>query len=149
MARELLVQAYSGATEVLNRIFTSTAAGQVSDATNLTLPAGSLSLLVKPDGFLNGRIPATVSITSTSFSFSTDLKAGDLNGTGKVESFDYTILLANFKKNTAGGTAAVTTADLDGSGQVNSLDFSLMLSNWGLCDVDQTGQPIQTDCTNP
>jgi hypothetical protein len=151
LARQVTVKAYLSASEVLNRLFNTSVTGELNDATNLTLPTGNITFLIKADGYLNKRFTGNVSSTTTQFSFNSDtqaLRTGDLNGSGKVESFDYSLLLANFKKDTTGGTATVTTSDLDGSGQVNSLDFSLMLSNWGHCDVDQNGAPIQTDCVN-
>lgn len=157
LLRDFVIEGYSGATRVLNSTaLTSNSAGQIS-GTALRLPAGSISLLIKPVGFLNKRFQATVSSTNTTFTFNSDaeaIRAGDIDGTGKVAVSDYNQLLNCFKRNTTDTSipncqsGAATTADLDGSGQVNSLDFSLMLSNWGMCDVDQTGAAIQADCTN-
>lgn len=151
LSRGVLVKLYSSALEVLNRQFTTSATGVLSDSTNLTSPTGAVTFMLKADGYLNKRFTGTVSSSSTQFTFNSDaesLRTGDLDTSGKIGALDYSILLANFKKDTATGTAAVITSDLDGSGQVNSLDFSLMLSNWGHCDVDLNGTPIQADCVN-
>lgn len=153
LARKVTVKAYAGVNELLNSLFDSSASGELNDETNLRLPPGSATLLIKADGYLNRRFTGSIAsgneVVTLAFNNEADaLKTGDLNGSGKVEAFDYSMLLANFKKDVAGAPAAVTSSDLDGSGQVNSLDFSLMLSNWGHCDVDLDGQAIQTDCAN-
>lgn len=158
LLRDLIIDAYAGATQVITSLVVPSAAdGQVS-STSLKLPVGSMSVLVKPIGFLNRRFVANVSSTATSFNFSSDaeaIRAGDIDGSGKIAVSDYNQLLGCFKRNvtdiaiTSCQSGAALTADLDGSGQVNSLDFSLMLSNWGMCDVDQNGQTNPNDaCIN-
>lgn len=158
MARDMVIKAYAGITEVLNRLFTSSATGEVTDATNLKVPAGTITFLIKPQGYLNRRFTGTAA-ANTVFDFSADtnaLRAGDINkvgstyGDGIINAFDYSTLLTNFKSEST-TNQDVVTADLDGSGQVNSLDFSLMLSNWGNCDVKADGtmdNPTPQVCTN-
>jgi len=51
-------------------------------------------------------------------------KVGDLNGDGKVNVFDLSILLSDWGTNNA-------TADLNHDGTVNILDLSILLSHWG------------------
>lgn len=51
-------------------------------------------------------------------------KRGDLNGDGKVNVLDMSILLTKFLK---GGGAG----DLNGDGKINILDLSILLSSWG------------------
>jgi len=153
LLRTIVIDAYQGTTHVLTNIkVESTATGTVSSPT-LTVPAGTITFLIKPDGFLNTL--QTINVTNggtNNFPIATQIKAGDLihdgNGTGKNNALDYNELLKQFNKTTSATTPKVTTADLDGSGQVNSLDFSLMLSNWGKCDINQTGRAIEADCAN-
>jgi hypothetical protein len=51
-------------------------------------------------------------------------KQGDLNGDGKVDIFDLSILLSNW-----GSTGGV--ADINKDGKVDIFDLSVLLSNWG------------------
>lgn len=51
------------------------------------------------------------------------LKRSDVNGDGKVNVLDLSIILSNFLK--AGGKS-----DLNGDGKTNILDLSILLSNW-------------------
>jgi peptidoglycan/xylan/chitin deacetylase (PgdA/CDA1 family) len=53
-------------------------------------------------------------------------KPGDLNGDGKVDALDLSVLLANWNK--TGVTAA--QGDVNGDGTVNALDLSILLMNW-------------------
>jgi hypothetical protein len=154
LLRNMFINAYAGTTRVLTDFeVKSTLSGSVSSP-SLTVPPGTITLLVKPDGFLN--ILATINVISggaNDFPIAAEIKAGDLDGSGKISALDYTLLLTSFKKQgipapTPDSTPEVTIADLDGSGQVNSLDFSLMLSNWGKCDINQTGSAIEADCAN-
>lgn len=48
---------------------------------------------------------------------------GDCNSDGKVNIFDLSIMLSNWKK-------ATTTCDLNGDSIINIFDFSILLSNW-------------------
>lgn len=52
--------------------------------------------------------------------------AGDVNGDGKVDALDLSIILSNWNK--TGATAA--QGDLNGDGTVNALDLSIVLANW-------------------
>lgn len=77
-----------------------------------------------------------------------EFKAGDLDGSGKVNTIDYNLLLTDFKKQFIGdsiGNDPTEIADVDGSKQVNSLDFSLLLANFNKCgafeDTDNDGIP--------
>ena len=62
---------------------------------------------------------------------------GDVNGDGKVNIADLSIIASNF--NTSGKTLA--QGDLSGDGKVNILDFSILAANWG-GGVATTGPPI-------
>lgn len=52
-------------------------------------------------------------------------KPGDVNGDGKVNIQDLSIVLSRFNKSPLSG------ADLNNDGKVNILDLSILLSNWG------------------
>ncbi len=54
-------------------------------------------------------------------------KSGDVNGDGKVDIFDYNILLTNFGK-----SGSNLQGDLDKNGKVDIFDYNLLLSNFGL-----------------
>lgn len=82
------------------------------------------SMLIKPQSYLQQRVNATfdnddnvVDITNRPF------KAGDLDDSGYINSFDWTKYLAVFN-------TADPIADIDGSGLVNSLDNTYILLNW-------------------
>jgi hypothetical protein len=49
---------------------------------------------------------------------------GDVNGDGKINILDLSIILTNFLK-------TVGKSDLNGDGKTNILDLSIILSNWG------------------
>jgi len=72
---------------------------------------------------------ATSSPTNDTSSTTADVvvsstKNGDLNGDGKINILDLSVVLSNFLK-TAG------SSDLNGDGKTNILDLSIVLSNWG------------------
>jgi hypothetical protein len=58
-------------------------------------------------------------------------KPGDLNGDGKVNILDLSILLANWNKTTDQIQASGSSPDLNGDGRVNILDLSVLLGKWG------------------
>jgi hypothetical protein len=73
--------------------------------------------------------PSTNTSGSTSNSSSnsvapSSLKRGDLNGDGKINILDLSIILTNFLK-------TVGKSDLNGDGKTNILDLSIVLSSWG------------------
>src|SRR5207237_635683 len=52
-------------------------------------------------------------------------KTGDVNGDGKINALDLSILLSHWNQ---AGTR--TQGDLSGDGRINALDLSMLLSNW-------------------
>ncbi len=54
------------------------------------------------------------------------IKPGDVDGNGKVDIFDYNILLTNFGK-----TGAAIQGDLNASGKVDIFDYNILLTNFG------------------
>jgi hypothetical protein len=62
-----------------------------------------------------------VSVTPTPGS-----KPGDIDGNGKVDIFDYNILLGNFGKSGSG-----LQGDLDGNNKVDIFDYNILLANFG------------------
>ncbi|HUD20013.1 MAG TPA: dockerin type I domain-containing protein [Patescibacteria group bacterium] len=56
-------------------------------------------------------------------------KPGDLNGDGKVDIFDYNLLVTNFGKT---GTARFSPADINGDGKVDIFDYNVLVGNFGL-----------------
>ncbi len=55
-------------------------------------------------------------------------KSGDLNGDGKVDIFDYNLLVTNFGKT---GTAGFSSADIDKNGKVDIFDYNQLVANFG------------------
>ncbi len=51
---------------------------------------------------------------------------GDLNGDGKVDDYDFSILMANW-----GEFFTDTRADANGDGKIDDYDFSMVMGNWG------------------
>lgn len=54
------------------------------------------------------------------------LKPGDIDGNGKVDIFDYNLLLTNFGK-----TGSGMPGDIDGNGKVDIFDYNILLTNFG------------------
>lgn len=50
---------------------------------------------------------------------------GDINRDGKVDIFDYNLLVSDFGKTTA------TPADLDKNGKVDIFDYNILVGNFG------------------
>jgi hypothetical protein len=55
-------------------------------------------------------------------------KPGDFNGDGKVDIFDYNVVLANFGKT---GPVGFSPADLNADGKVDLFDYNMMLNYFG------------------
>jgi len=53
---------------------------------------------------------------------------GDLNNDGKVDIFDYNILVSNFGKT---GTSGFIPADINKDGKVDIFDYNILISNFG------------------
>lgn len=70
--------------------------------------------------------PAASVIVSSPISTPSPLKPGDIDGNGKVDIFDYNILLTNFGK-----TGNGIQGDLNGSGKVDIFDYNILLTNFG------------------
>ena len=94
---------------------------------NYTLPGlvpGQYTLIIRPNGYLAREIPVTLFAGNNSLNVSSVVFcAGDIDGSGQINSFDSSALIFNFKK-------TGVPADLDGSNVVNTLDFSLLLGNY-------------------
>ena len=58
---------------------------------------------------------------------SASTKIGDIDGNGKIDIFDYNILLTNFGK-----TGTAIQGDLDGNNKVDIFDYNILLTNFGL-----------------
>jgi hypothetical protein len=56
----------------------------------------------------------------------------DLNGDNKVNSVDFSIMLAFWKTS---GPFKNSSVDMNGDGKVNSVDFSILLYQWGKSPV--------------
>ena len=99
--------------------FTATS---VNGAYTVEVPAGTYTFTVNVKNHL--------SYTQNGFAVSADVSGkdvkvlgGDLNGDGKVVTFDLDVVLSKFN-------AADESADIDGSGTVNTLDLDIVLSNF-------------------
>ncbi len=117
----------SGTIDVLNSSkvliksypFTTDSAG----ATNVVFDStpGTVYLKVRVTPYL-ARVITTNDLANFNVSFP-QLKTGDINQDGIVNSLDYSVLNSRW-------FSADPTADLDKNGIVNSLDFSLINKNW-------------------
>lgn len=56
------------------------------------------------------------------------VKPGDLNGDGKVDIFDYNIVVADFGKT---GAPGFSPADINRDGKVNIFDYNILIGNFG------------------
>lgn len=54
-------------------------------------------------------------------------KVGDINGDGKVDEYDFSIMMSQW-----GQTGTNLSADLNKDGKVDEYDFSLLMANWGV-----------------
>ncbi|MDO8575102.1 MAG: dockerin type I domain-containing protein, partial [bacterium] len=54
------------------------------------------------------------------------VKKGDANKDGKVDKYDFSLMMANW------GKAGINTSDFNGDSKVDKYDFALLMSNWGL-----------------
>jgi hypothetical protein len=90
-----------------------------------TASSGTHNLTVQATD--NANNVATSSAVTVTVSGGTGTKQGDLNGDGKVNITDLSILLSNWAK-TAPSPAG---ADINADGKVNITDLSILLSHWG------------------
>ena len=100
-------------------VFTATS---VNGAYAIEVPEGNYTF--------NINVKNHLSYTQNGFAVSADVSGkdvkvlgGDLNGDGKVVTFDLDVVLSKFN-------AADESADIDGSGTVNTLDLDIVLSNF-------------------
>ena len=104
--------------------------GQVTQT--FTIPdvaAGVYSVRITKPGHLSGTI-AVVTVSGAAVNIgSVTLLAGDLNGDGKADATDLSVLLANFGK--AGGEITNQAADINGDGKADATDMSVLLANFG------------------
>lgn len=85
---------------------------------NIQLFANDGSTTTTPGGVITTPTTPTPPVTT--------LKAGDVNGDGKITAVDLSILLSNWNK-----AAARAQGDLNADGKVTAVDLSILLSNWG------------------
>lgn len=89
-------------------------------------PSTTYKFTVKARDLADNMSPSSPEFTVTTLSGSGANK-GDLNGNGKVDIADLSILLSHW-----GQTGVpVTQGDVNGSGKVELTDLSILLSNWG------------------
>jgi len=106
----------------------------------VSIPAGTYSILVKPEGYLqmklvvNGSTNIALTGGTNNIVASSTFKGGDFAGTqckvgdGKINSLDLNCMLALWKPNYD------VFYDLTGDGEINSLDLVIMISNWNQLD---------------
>ena len=75
-----------------------------------------------------GKYEATDCATSSTPTPTPVTKSGDLNGDGKVDIFDYNLLVADFGKT---GAAGFSPADIDKNGKVDIFDYNQLIANFG------------------
>ncbi len=56
----------------------------------------------------------------------TTAKKGDANGDGKVDKYDFSLMMSNW------GKTGTNNSDFNADGKVDKYDFALLMSNWGL-----------------
>ena len=54
----------------------------------------------------------------------TTIITGDINGDGKVDKYDFALMMANW------GKIGANTSDLNNDGKVNKYDFAILMANW-------------------
>ena len=77
---------------------------------------------ISPDGFNPKLTNSGKTITCPA------TNPGDLNSDGKVDIFDYNILIGDFGKT---GSAGFVPSDIDNNGKVDIFDYNLLVSNYG------------------
>jgi hypothetical protein len=70
--------------------------------------------------------PISAPVSPSPVSSPSPVKAGDIDGNGKVDIFDYNILLTNFGK-----TGTGIQGDVNNSGKVDIFDYNILLTNFG------------------
>ncbi|PJE64651.1 MAG: hypothetical protein COU90_02305 [Candidatus Ryanbacteria bacterium CG10_big_fil_rev_8_21_14_0_10_43_42] len=110
-------------------LFTITAQPDVQNEVPLStlvsnLLEGTYNLLLKTPGYLR-RFVKDVVISSDSTITLPQLRGGDLNNDGIINSFDWSFMNTRW-------FGSDLAADLNRDGVVNSIDFSFMNRNWGL-----------------
>ncbi|MBI3576606.1 hypothetical protein HY086_01030 [Candidatus Gottesmanbacteria bacterium] len=58
----------------------------------------------------------------------TGVLRGDINADGKVDIFDYNLLVSDFGKT---GSVGFTSADIDNNGKVDIFDYNILVGNFG------------------
>jgi hypothetical protein len=71
------------------------------------------------EGGGGGGSPSTPPTTPTT------TKVGDTNGDGKIDKYDFSLMMANWNK------TGINASDLNGDSVVNKYDFALLMSLWG------------------
>jgi hypothetical protein len=84
---------------------------------------GSITRCTSPASSPSASVSSGVSATPVASSFG---KVGDIDGNGKVDIFDYNILLTNFGK-----SGSAIQGDLDSNGKVDIFDYNSFLTNYG------------------
>lgn len=89
----------------------------LSAPTASTLPSVSPSVAASP---------SVSTAPSPSPSAMASVKPGDIDGNGKIDIFDYNLLLTNFGK-----SGVAVPGDFDKNGKVDIFDFNILLTNFG------------------
>jgi hypothetical protein len=100
-------------TSVPELVFDPTTVALNATGTNQTTALGTTLTITAP-------LPSATPVAS---SFG---KVGDIDGNGKVDIFDYNILLTNFGK-----SGSAIQGDLDSNGKVDIFDYNSFLTNYG------------------
>lgn len=85
-----------------------------------------VALLNAPGGVSASATPVSSAIPTASPIATPSGKPGDIDGNGKVDIFDYNVLLTNYGK-----TGQGLQGDLDKNGKVDIFDYNLLLTNYG------------------
>ncbi len=105
-------------TQYFVRLYNAYGADGHGPTTSFTIPACSTPTPVPTKTASPTPLPTNTPIPAG--------KVGDIDGNGKVDIFDYNILVTNFGKSGSG-----IQGDIDGNGKVDIFDYNLLVGNFG------------------
>ncbi|MFA6146281.1 MAG: DUF5018 domain-containing protein, partial [Patescibacteria group bacterium] len=116
----LLVVPYN--TDVTHLIPTIT----ISDKAKISPVSGVAQNFTNPVIYTVTSESSAVQSYTVTVSFTQNIKKGDINKDGKVDKYDFSLLMANW------GQTGLNVADINVDGKVDKYDFSFLMLNWSL-----------------
>ena len=113
---------YSGAisvssSETINAVSCYLDSSSVAHPSNVVSFAYTINIPATSGGGTTPIVPPTTPIIT---------KIGDANGDGKVDKYDFALMMANW------GKTGTNSSDFNNDGKVDKYDFALLMSKWGL-----------------